>query len=102
MFLKNTRAASAPPRVIIEELPDKRRVLLASDAREITDEDGNISVEYDEVVFELPKTRTETASAIEAQFDAWWAYGAQEQEAPPDLEQRVSDLEELVLELLEG
>lgn len=101
MLLANTRAASQPPRVILESLGSKTRVILADHISPIVDpEEGNGFV-YDEVVFFMPDDRHDTLAEVEANFADWWAYGEVEPE-PISLEDRVSDLEELILALMEG
>ena len=101
MLLANTRAASQPPRVILESLGSKTRVILADHISPIVDpEEGNGFV-YDEVVFFMPDDRHDTLAEVEVNFADWWAYGEVEPE-PISLEDRVSDLEELILALMEG
>lgn len=100
MFMRS-QSSCTPARVVIENLPDGRNIVRLTDNVEtIVNEDGTV-YEYDEVVFELPEDRSETVSTIESEFSAWWEYGQQEQE-DITLEQRVSDLEEIVLALMEG
>lgn len=49
----------------------------------------------------MPEDRHDTLAEIEANFADWWAYGEVDPE-PISLEQRVSDLEELIFALTEG
>ena len=100
MLLHDTRSGSIPPRVILEELPEGQRVLLSSNVHQVEDEDS-ISYEYDEVIFLMPSDRTETIQTIETNFDSWWKFGQQEAEDEISLEQRVSDLEDIIISLME-
>ena len=76
-------------------------MILADHISPIVDpEEGNGFV-YDEVVFFMPDDRHDTLAEVEANFADWWAYGEVEPE-PISLEDRVSDLEELILALMEG
>jgi len=101
MLLANTRAASQPPRVILESLGDKSRVILADHITPYDDPEQGNGFVYDEVVFFMPEDRHDTLAEIEANFADWWAYGEVDPE-PISLEQRVSDLEILILEVMEG
>ena len=83
-----------------EELPDGRiLVRLADNITEGTDNEGGTAYQYDEVTFDLPQGRTDSAAQIEADFAAWWAYGSQDQ-AVPSLAERVAALEDAMLGLL--
>ena len=99
-MLHDTRSGSIPPRVILEVLPEGQRVLLSSNVHKVEEED-NISYEYDEVIFLMPPDRTETIQTIETNFDSWWKFGQQEAEDEISLEQRVSDLEDIIISLME-
>ena len=85
----------------METLPEGQRVLLSSNVHQIEDE-GSVGYEYDEVIFLMPSDRTETIQSIEENFEAWWEFGQQEVESEPSLEQRVSDLEDIIIGLMEG
>ncbi len=101
MLYVKTQSSCAPAPVVVENLPAGRRVVrLADNVVGRTDNDGTV-YEYDEVVFDLPEDREETAQSIENNFDAWWAFGQQPVEEIT-LEQRVSDMEELLLGMTEG
>ena len=101
MLNVKVQSSCDPARVVIENLPEGRCVIRLTDhVTERTEEESTV-YEYDEVVFDLPEDRSETVASINDAFAAWWEYGQQEQEAIT-LEQRVSDLEELVLVLMEG
>ena len=65
-------------------------------------EDGQAMYEYDEVVFVLPEDRHDTMLDIELAFSDWWVYGSQPDEGAVSLEDRVTDLENVVLELIGG
>lgn len=49
----------------------------------------------------MPSDRTETIQTIETNFDSWWKFGQQEAEDEISLEQRVSDLEDIIISLME-
>ena len=100
MLLLNTKAASRPASVVIENLQGKKRVILADNIKMVEDPKDNGFV-YDEVIFFKPAERTDTLAEIEAHFSDWWVYGETDPE-PITLEDRVSDLEQLLLELMEG
>lgn len=100
MLLIGTKATTVPARVIIEKLETKRRVILADHIEQAEDPEDNGFV-YDEVIFFMPDDRHETIPEIEANFDAWWEFGKEEQK-DPTIEERLADLEELVLSIVEG
>ena len=101
MLYVKTQSSCAPAPVTIENFPDGRRVVrMADHVTERTDDDGTV-YEYDEVVFDLPEDREETVQSVTANFAAWWAFGQQPVEKIT-LEQRVSDMEELLLGMTEG
>ena len=101
MYYAGTRASAAPDFVIVENFSDGHQVVrLADHIHEETTEEGTSFV-YDEVVFEMPSDRHATAESIAEAFEGWWEYGRQEQETIT-LEQRVSDLEEIILGMMEG
>lgn len=84
----------------MEQLPDGLcRIILTRNVLEETTDDG-IRFIYEEAVFHLPDGRHDTAADIETEFNAWWAYAAEEHE-PPSLEDRVSVLEDVVALLME-
>lgn len=100
MLNVKVQATTEPPRVTMETLPDGRTsVRLRDNVVTLETEDGTV-YEYDEVVFDLPEDRTETVESIEQAFSGWWAFGQQADEVIT-LEQRVSDLEEMILSMLE-
>ena len=101
MLLVNTKSASRPPRVDIETLESKRRVILADHIEQVEDPEEGTGFVYDEVVFFMPDDRSDTLAEIEANFADWWEYG-KEDFKEPTLEERVSDLEALFLALTEG
>lgn len=100
MLLIGTKATTVPARVIIEKLETKRRVILADHIEQAEDPEDNGFV-YDEVIFFMPDDRHETIPEIEANFDAWWEFGKEDQK-DPTIEERLADLEELVLSIVEG
>lgn len=99
MLLLNTMSGSKPSKVVFESLPTGKRVLLSSNIRAMVDDDGCNLYAYDEVIFHMPHDRNETVKSVEDNFDAWWEFGQQENDLLPTLEQRVTDLEDLVLSL---
>lgn len=101
MLLVDTKSASQPPRVTLEYPEGKTRVCLADNIKRVEDSEDGVGFVYDEVVFFMPEDRTDTLAEIEANFAAWWEYG-QVDIKEPTLEDRVSDLEALILILTEG
>ena len=71
---------------------------LADNVQEIVTDEGT-TYEYDEVVFNLPDDREETAESIQAAFAAWWEFGQQEEEEAT-VESRLSALEDVIMEIL--
>ena len=100
MFITGTRAASTPERIAVENYADGHQaVRLTDNIREEATDEGTIYV-YDEVYFDVPSDRHVTEEGVADAFDGWWEYGKQEQETIT-LEQRVSDLEEIILSMME-
>ena len=100
LYLK-TLSSSTPAKVVIEMLPDGTKTVRLADNIETVESEEGTSIQYDEVVFDLPEDRDDSVESITANFEAWWDFGQQETEEIT-LEQRVSDLEEALLSLLEG
>lgn len=100
LYLK-TLSSSTPAKVVIEMLPDGTKTVRLADNIETVESEEGTAIQYDEVVFDLPADRDDSVESIEANFEAWWDFGQQETEEIT-LEQRVSDLEEALLSLLEG
>lgn len=96
MLLKDTESNVQPYAVQVEEHEGRKTVRLADNIRQEQREDCSVYV-YDEVVFELPADRTDTDEEIREDFDAWWAYGSQDEEAPMTLEERVEMIEEILM-----
>ncbi len=94
-----TESTSAPQRVRLEHLPGRTVVRLADNITQRQDEDENTVYVWDEAEFDAPPDRELTAESVEEDFAAWWEYGEQEITVPT-LEQRVSDLEEVVVAML--
>lgn len=103
MLLKETTGDVRPESVILEELPDGRRIVrLTNAAIEKKNEDGsNGGYIYDEVVFDLPEDRADIQNAedIAKNFEAWWAFGQEEQEEPMGLQEQIDMLAETILAL---
>lgn len=99
MLLMNTESSVMPEKVLVDR---SRNVRLTDHVTEKVTEDGQTMYAYDEAVFALPEDRTETAEDILAAFDDWWAYGAQPDETPATLEDRINELEDLVFTLFGG
>lgn len=91
-----TQSTAEPEKVAFEVCPDKTLVWLTDNVEEVQQEEQTI-YEYDELVFALPEDRHETAETIEEAFDAWWLYGC-EDHSEPTLEERVTILEEIIME----
>ena len=99
MLYTGTQATQRPERMILETLADgTQRLRLADNIREDVTDEGTVYT-YDEVLFEVPEDRRVTAESVERDFAAWWEYGAQPEEEIT-LEQRVSDLEEIIMNLM--
>lgn len=101
MLWNNTESTVKPNAVNLGVMPDGTRFVRLADnireeIREDNDEKQTIYV-YDEVSFELGVDRTETAEDIEAEFEAWWAFGAEPAEEAPTLEERVAMLEDFII-----
>ena len=101
MLYTKCQSSTPPARVTLENLPEGKRIVRLADNLDTRAEDDGIVYEYDEVVFFLPEDREETVASITAEFAAWWEFGQQDSEEIT-LEQRISDLEEILLGLLEG
>lgn len=99
MLLTNTRAASQPAKVTIENIEGKKRVVLTDHIEYVSTPEEGSGYSYDEVIFFLPEDRNDTLYDIELNFDAWWEYGQIENE-PLTLEQRVAELEGLIMDIL--
>jgi hypothetical protein len=69
-----------------------------------TDDNGTYSVwAAEQVAFNLPYGRIETVASIEANFDAWFSYGAAwAQEKAPTIEERLEAIEETLVAVLGG
>lgn len=103
MLNLNVQSETAPDVVSIRFYDGKCTVSLADNiAQEADTESGRTYYRYDEVVFDLPDDRKEERADIMADFDGWWAYGAQDAENLPTLEERVTELEDIILDLIGG
>lgn len=98
-MLYNAEAADKPRKVTIEHLPDgQNRVLLTDNIQKDERDDGTIYT-YEVVEFYLPDGQKATVKAITEEFATWWEYG----QTPDDnetIEDRVSALEDLILDML--
>lgn len=101
MYYAGTSASAAPDFVIVENFSDGHQVVRLADHIHEEPIEGGTSYVYDEVVFDMPSDRHATVESIAEAFEGWWEYGRREQEAIT-LEQRVSDLEEIILGMMEG
>ena len=108
MLYHNIQSDRMPERVEIDSLPDGTKIVRLHDkvfkVTEMPFEGENrdsdyTGYQYDEVAFHLPYDRDETIASIDESFSDWWAYGEQAplKEVTPTLEQRVSDLEDMLL-----
>ena len=106
MYFTGTEGTVRPDSVSMCVWPDGRKcVRLSDNIQEIFREDdqgGQIIYVYDEVLFELDADRTETVQDIEENFEDWWIYGSEPEEAPPTVEERLDAIEELMMEMLGG
>ena len=97
MLLRDTRSSVRPCAVLLDEKEDGGKIVrMAGNIRE-ENEEGQVLYVYDEALFELEAEREETAEDIEADFEGWWEYGAQEEEPLPTLEERVAMLEDYII-----
>ena len=105
MLYVNASADLEPSRVSLLRLPDKTVVKLADNIQRVVDEDeGSLTIKYvyDEVTFDLPEDRKgETVESIEENFSDWWFYGS-EDHSDPTIEERVTNIEEILVAILEG
>ena len=95
-----------PGAVTMQRQPDgTTNVRLADNIREETraDEQGEQAVFiYDEAVFTLEEGRRETEADILENFAAWWAFASEPQEEPPTVEERLTIIEDALMELFGG
>lgn len=100
MIYLNAEAGSAPAKVVLEDLPEKKIVRLADNVttHQTEDEIPQTVYRFDEVVFDLPEDRQgETEESIEANFAQWWEFGSADPEEAITLEDRVAALEDMYL-----
>lgn len=102
MYLENTRSNVRPSAVIVETLGDGRKIVRMADGIQEETGEGGTQYVYDEVVFELDADRKETAEDIEESFADWWVYGQEPEEAPPTIEERLSLVEDMLMEVIGG
>lgn len=93
-------STTRPERVRLELYDGRTIVRLADNITSTEGEDG-VAYAWNEVEFDAPDDRTLTAESVEAEFSAWWSYGTQDF-TEPTIEQRVSDLEDALLAMMEG
>lgn len=99
MLLKDTRSSEKPSVVAMDEREDGSKIVrIAGEVQEVK-EDGQTLYEYDEVVFTLEPGRTETVEDIQENLWEWWSFGSQEEESEPTLEERISAIEDFILEM---
>lgn len=91
-----SQSNARPARVTLENCPDKTIVRMTDNVTEQRVENQTV-YEYDELKFILPSDRHETVKTIEDNFEDWWLYGCEDHE-PPTIEERVTILEEIIME----
>ena len=96
-MLYSSQSTQPPAEVKVEQCPDRTIVWLTDNVQEIQTEDQTV-YQYDEVQFDLPEDREETEETIAENFDEWWLYG-QEDHTEPTLEERVSIIEDILMEM---
>ena len=104
MIYLNAEAGTAPAKVVLEDLPEKKIVRLADHVttHQTEDEIPQTVYRFDEVVFDLPEDRQrETEESIEANFAQWWEFGSADPEEAVTLEDRVAAIEDMFLATLE-
>lgn len=112
-MLCKAQSGEKPAKVVLTALPDgSALVALHDNIKKITIKDipageekpvTSISYEYDEAMFPLPYDRMdETVETITDAFADWWAYGSEYtgEDNSPTLEERVSNLENTMMELM--
>ena len=100
MIYLNAEAGSAPAKVVLEDLPEKKIVRLSDNVttHQTEDEIPQTVYRFDEVVFDLPEDRQgETEESIEENFAQWWEFGSADPEEAITLEDRVAALEDMYL-----
>lgn len=86
-----------PQSVVFEKHDDGNWVWMRKNIEEVEDEEGNIQYSCDEVFFKTGATREE----IVEQFDAYYFFGTTwVEEKEPTIEDRISAVEELLLEII--
>lgn len=96
-MLCSSQSNVLPTKVVLEQCPSRNIVRLADNIEEIQTDEQTI-YQYDEVTFDLPDGRQETVQSITDNFDEWWLYG-QEDHSEPTLEDRVSLLEDIIMDM---
>lgn len=100
MIYRDVKSDSRPDQIVIEQMTDGRRLCwLADGIREESSEEGTCYI-YNLASFVLDADRTDTANDIMEEWESWWAYAELPEAAMPTLEERVEDLELMMLELL--
>lgn len=95
-MLYSSQSTLPPDKVKVEQCPDRTIVWLTDNVEE-TQIEEQTAYQYDEVRFDLPDDRQETESSITEHFADWWLYGC-EDHTEPTLEERVTILEEIIME----
>ena len=112
-MLCKAQSGEKPAKVVLTALPDgSTLVALHDNIKKITVKDipggeekpvTSTSYEYDETMFPLPYDRTdETVETVTEAFADWWAYGSDYtgEDNSPTLEERVSNLENTMMDLM--
>lgn len=105
MLYRDTRSTQRPSAVTVERYGEEKHVRMTQNVREETErtegQEGETTEQtvfvYDEVFFQMDPEREEMEEEIAADFDDWWEYGSQEEEAEPTLEERVAAIEDYLI-----
>ena len=99
MLLKDVRASSQPPKVLIEPWSSGMASRLTDNVI-IKNEEDTSSYCYDEVSCVLPLNYEDaTVEELTESFDFWWNYGLTHTERPSESEEMFTMLEDALCEI---